>query len=320
MGYNYSLKIIPELTSLPVKVIASLNYHGWIVLVLSAEHLQTSNKNCWSFPGLTKAFHVKNAPWECQAVAQVTFHSPQQLLKVVGKTMFVKWKIKGNMATLYFHSHVANHDGASYINGIKSYWELEAWNMTKTHGKTIAGFLGFFCCLLRAWIFFFFPWTQVAKLPMKVTSEITQDNGNEPETNSEKIIPLSKVTSCILPGKGQFSWFFLIRDALKRLYLCGSMIYLIEWKYKSFTSLIALCSNMSWIDEKNQHSNLYPIYYSHHRTALNTLHFPSSTPNKRATHFYLYKSTFGPENYTCDALLLKVQHLKIITASSSEIP
>lgn len=157
MGYNYSLKIIPELTSLPVKVIASLNYHGWIVLVLSAEHLQTSNKNCWSFPGLTKAFHVKNAPWECQAVAQVTFHSPQQLLKVVGKTMFVKWKIKGNMATLYFHSHVANHDGASYINGIKSYWELEAWNMTKTHGKTIAGFLGVFCCLLRAWIFFFFP-------------------------------------------------------------------------------------------------------------------------------------------------------------------
>lgn len=76
MGYNYFLKIIPEPTNLPVKVIVALNYHGWIVLVLSAEHLQTSNKNCWSFPGLTKAFHVKNAPWECQAIAQVTFHSP----------------------------------------------------------------------------------------------------------------------------------------------------------------------------------------------------------------------------------------------------
>lgn len=36
-------------------------------------------------------------------------------LKVVGKTMFVKWKIKGNMATLYFHSHTANHDRVSYI-------------------------------------------------------------------------------------------------------------------------------------------------------------------------------------------------------------
>lgn len=45
-------------------------------------------------------------------------------LKVVGKTMFVKWKIKENMATRYFHSHIANHDGASCINGIKSYWEL----------------------------------------------------------------------------------------------------------------------------------------------------------------------------------------------------
>lgn len=37
--------------------------------------------------------------------------------------------------------------------------------------------------VLRAWIFF--SWTQVAKLPMKVASEITQDNGNEPETNLE---------------------------------------------------------------------------------------------------------------------------------------
>lgn len=28
MGYNYSLKIIPEPTNLPVKVIVALNYHG----------------------------------------------------------------------------------------------------------------------------------------------------------------------------------------------------------------------------------------------------------------------------------------------------
>lgn len=37
--------------------------------------------------------------------------------------------------------------------------------------------------LLIAWIFF--SWTQDAKLPMKVTSEYTQDNGYEPEVNLE---------------------------------------------------------------------------------------------------------------------------------------
>ena len=91
-------------------------------------------------------------------------------LKVVGKTMFVKWKIKGNMATLYFHSHTANHDGVSYI-----WMELTATENLKPETSP--------CLTLKATEQFtptwtvhlhfgsLFPWTQVSKLPMKMISE-----------------------------------------------------------------------------------------------------------------------------------------------------
>lgn len=91
-------------------------------------------------------------------------------LKVVGKTMFVQWKIKGTMATLYFHSHTAHNDGASYI-----WMELTATENLKHETspcltlKTTEQFIP--TSTVHLYFESFFPWTQVSKLPMRTISE-----------------------------------------------------------------------------------------------------------------------------------------------------
>lgn len=84
-----------------------------------AEHLQTSNRNSWSFPGLTKAFHVKNAPWECHGWSSGYIPFSLEALPALEhgeKPCLWNSGFKGNGALLSFPSLVANHNTASWIS------------------------------------------------------------------------------------------------------------------------------------------------------------------------------------------------------------
>lgn len=87
-----------------------------------AEHLRTSNADSCSFPGLTKAFHVKNAAWECQG--RSSGYIPVSLAALPASEHGEKpclWnsRLKGNRVLLSLPSHVANHNTASRIRRAK---------------------------------------------------------------------------------------------------------------------------------------------------------------------------------------------------------
>lgn len=140
-------------------------------------------------------------------------------LKVVGKTMFVKWKIKENMAKHYFRSRIANHDGASCINGIKSYWEL--LSMIYYHASLWKNIADFSTRNILLIVQTSLSWIQVSKLLMK--SDIWVHSGQWILTwsNFRKLFLYTKFPSSSfqLKGKVQFHDFFKDLLCFRKIYL-----------------------------------------------------------------------------------------------------
>lgn len=84
-----------------------------------AEHLRTSNGDSCSFPALTKAFHVKNAAWECQRRSSGYIPVSLPASEHGEKPCLRNSRLKGNRVLLSFPSHVANRNTAARIRRAK---------------------------------------------------------------------------------------------------------------------------------------------------------------------------------------------------------
>lgn len=142
-------------------------------------------------------------------------------LKVVGNTMFVEWKIKENMATLYFHSHIANHDEASSINGIKPYWEFRheiflclLWKNTAGLFKKVQ--------FTYSWSFFFLSsWSKFQSYPWKWhLSPLRTMAINMKSFTALFSSPKFSYSSFQFKGKLPLSWFSFFFYSLKWISLC----------------------------------------------------------------------------------------------------
>lgn len=151
-------------------------------------------------------------------------------LKVVGKTMFVKWEIKGNMATLYFHSHTANHDKAFLLLESKAIGNFKHEILPcLTLNKSIAGFSNMNNLLKSLALFCLDP-----SLKATYESDISAYSGQCISTWSKfrKLFLCSKFPKSFFQLKREKSFFLINLSFFKRdlsLLLNANISHFLHW-------------------------------------------------------------------------------------------